>query len=174
MARKLLVEVLPDKYEFISPPYVSDAEVALRQACRKNEGFIKWTASSIAFSPNGEYVASDSNDQTVRIWDVNDGGCIRTMEGHIGEVTSVSFNPNGEYVASASTDKTIRIWDVNSGECVRTMEGHAEVVSSVSFSPNGKYIASASWDGTVRLWEVDSGKCIKTMEGDIFLLFCLI
>ena len=47
-----------------------------------------------AFSPNNQYVVSGSWDKTVRIWDVESGDCIKTLEGHTERVSSVSFSPN--------------------------------------------------------------------------------
>ena len=65
---------------------------------------------SVAFSPNGRYVASGSWDYTVKIWDTESGACVRTLEGHSGSVYSVAFSPNGRSVVSGSRDRTVRIW----------------------------------------------------------------
>lgn len=72
--------------------------------------------TSVAFSPNGELVASASYDKTVRIWEVQDGQLIHTLTGHSDWVTSVAFSPDGKSVASGSWDRTVRIWDVETGE----------------------------------------------------------
>lgn len=74
------------------------------------------TVTSVAFSPNGELVASASYDKTVRIWEVQDGQLIHTLTGHSDWVTSVAFSPDGKSVASGSWDRTVRIWDVETGE----------------------------------------------------------
>ena len=67
--------------------------------------------SSVAFSPNGERLASGSEDKTVRIWDAATGKLQRELKGHSHFVTSVSFSRDGSRVASGSWDKTVRIWD---------------------------------------------------------------
>ena len=108
---------------------------------------------------------SGSDDKTVRIWDVESGDCIKTLEGHTNCVNGVSFSPNNQYVVSGSDDKTVRIWDVESGDCIKTLEGHTSYVYSVSFSPNNQYVVSGSSGKTVRIWDVESGDCIKTLEG---------
>ena len=69
---------------------------------------------SVAFSPNGERVASGSDDNTVRIWDAATGQLQRELKGHSDHVYSVAFSPNGERVASGSVDNTVRIWDAHS------------------------------------------------------------
>ena len=72
----------------------------------------------VSFSPNNQYVVSGSFDKTVRIWDVESGDCIKTLEGHTFGVNGVSFSPNNQYVVSGSNDKTVRIWEVESGDCI--------------------------------------------------------
>ena len=89
-----------------------------------------------------------------RLWDVETGACVRTLEGHGHWVNSVCFSPDGKQLASGSADRTVRLWDVETGACVRTLEGHGDGVGSLCFSPNGRQLASGSDDRTVRLWLV--------------------
>ena len=61
---------------------------------------------SVALSPDGQYLASGSWDNNVKLWRVESGECARTMEGHSYDVHSVSFSPDGQYLASGSCDNT--------------------------------------------------------------------
>jgi WD40 repeat protein len=121
-----------------------------------------WT---IAFSPNGQLLASGSDDQTIRLWNVQDGTCLMVLQGHTGGVTSVRFSPNGQMLASASEDSSIRLWSVDRGTTLKTLPGHTRWVRAVAFSPNGQTLASGSDDLTIRLWEVKTGTCRKTLQG---------
>ena len=83
---------------------------------------------SVVFSPNGEYLASGSQDKTIDVWRVSSGELIKTLIGHSFAVLSVVFSPNGEYLASGSAEWTIGVWRVSSGECIKTLTGHSSTV----------------------------------------------
>ena len=120
---------------------------------------------SVAFSPNGQTLASGSQDRTVRLWDPNTGKLKRTLEGHRDAVNSVAFSPDGQTVASGSWDGTARLWNPENGRLRRTLEGHTDGISFIAFSPDGQTVASGSWDGTVRLWNPENGRLRRTLEG---------
>jgi predicted NACHT family NTPase len=119
---------------------------------------------SVAFSPDGQTLASASDDLTIRLWDVATGQPIgEPLQGHTNRVLSVAFSPDGETLASGSRDETIRLWDVASGQQIgEPLQGHPDGVrvSSVAFSPDGQTLASASADQTIRLWDVATGQPI--------------
>ncbi|HBW58459.1 MAG TPA: hypothetical protein DEF27_11915 [Oscillatoriales bacterium UBA8482] len=93
---------------------------------------------SVAFHPNFPILASESDDQTIKIWDIQTGECLQTLQGHRNKVRSIAFSPDGQFLVSGSEDKTVRLWDLDTGKCVHTLLGHQGWVWSVDFSPDGQ------------------------------------
>jgi len=121
------------------------------------------SAYSVAFSPDGQTIASGLLDNTIKLWNTANGSLIRTLAGHIGPVVSVAFSPDGQTIASGSWDGTILLWNVANGSLIRTLDGHADIIRSVTFSFDGQTIASGSYDHTIKLWNATNGNLIRTL-----------
>ncbi|KAF5854759.1 hypothetical protein ETB97_011894 [Aspergillus alliaceus] len=128
------------------------------------ESHSRWV-QSVAFSPNGQLLASGSGDETIKLWDPMTGDLHHTLECHSGFVHSVAFSPNGQLLASGSNDQTIKLWDPMTGDLRHTLKGHFHWVWSVAFSPNGQLLASGSSDETIKLWDPMTGNLHHTLEG---------
>ncbi|BAY91236.1 WD-40 repeat-containing protein [Microchaete diplosiphon NIES-3275] len=117
--------------------------------------------TTLAFSADGQTIATGSEDNTVILWDLN-GNQLQTFKGHEGDITSLAFSPDGNILVSASKDNNIILWNLG-GRILQTWTGHQAGVTSLAFSPDGKNIASASKDNTVKLWDL-GGKLLRTFN----------
>jgi WD40 repeat protein len=145
----------------------------LRRHCELEYRTLKGHAdrvTGVAFSPDGQWLASASRDGTLRVWNTADGKGILTLQEHTGPVWGLAFSQDGTYLASAGGDGTVKVWDAASGRLIRTLQEHAGAVLSVAFSPEGR-LASGGQDGTVRVWDPQTGQELRQLEAHTGYVF---
>ena len=128
------------------------------------------SVTSVAFSSEGNVLASGSKDKTIKLWDSEQGEVKQTLSDDTQEITCLVFSPDGRVLASGSADKAVKLWDSEQGELKHTLLDHIYDVTSVAFSPDGKLLASGSHDGKVNLWDVEQGELQHTLRAymDVF------
>ncbi len=154
------------------------AETSEKNILEGHEGAV----NHLSLSPDGKLLASGSSDNTIRLWNLEDGKEIRKLTGHSDVIWSVSFSPNQSgLLASGSSDKTIRLWNLENGKEIRKLEGHSDAVRSIRFISNSnqrfpyqkefrrhdpalEVLVSGGDDRSIRLWNVEDGETIGIFE----------
>ncbi|KAL2361545.1 hypothetical protein RJZ56_005577 [Blastomyces dermatitidis] len=127
-------------------------------------GRVSW----IAFSPDGEYIASTSVDKSMRLWEVKSGHSkiLFREESNLSFEKAqafsfetlgnrLTFSPNGEFIAGYRDDHDdhqVRLWDAKTNCSLGTLT-HSHCILTLEFSHDGNCIASSSLDGAVRIWD---------------------
>jgi cleavage stimulation factor subunit 1 len=124
-----------------------------------------------AFSPDGNFIATGSEDTTLKVLDVHairefqngmeDKRVLKTLYDHTGPVNEVAFHPNGSILASCSDDGMIKFYDLEKKNTKKGFRYLADAypVRSISFHPSGEFILSGTDHHAVRLYEISNMKC---------------
>jgi COMPASS component SWD3 len=119
--------------------------------------------NDVTWSPQAPYVATASDDKSLRLWDAHTGEALVEFRGHSNFVFCCKFNPQSNLLVSGSFDETVKLWDVRSGDCVCTLPAHSDPVTGVDLNRDGTCIVSGSHDGLIRIWDTATGECLKTI-----------
>ncbi len=124
---------------------------------------------SLAYSPDGKYLASGSFQEVV-LWDAQTGTVRQRLTGFADRVVALAFSNNGKLLATGggvpTGDGEIKVFDVATGKlAVEIKNGHSDTVFGVAFSPDDKMLATCGADKFVKTFEIPSGKFVKSFEG---------
>ncbi|MFA7158472.1 MAG: hypothetical protein WC299_04145, partial [Kiritimatiellia bacterium] len=146
---------------------------------------------SVSITPDGRRAVSGSDYNTIQVWDLENGICLRTLEsdhrGLLGSsldkssrraILSISVTPDGRRAVLGSDDHTMQVWDLESGACLLTLKGHNEAVKSVSVTADGRRAVAAYTEDAFNptalfmksglpllVWDLESGECLHILKG---------
>jgi WD40 repeat protein len=121
----------------------------------------------MAFSPNGQYIASTPDRFAIRLWQMKDSQMKYELPtSFTGAVNCLSFSPDGTSLATGHYDGVIRLWDVATGALKEEFITKG-AVASLAFSPDGTLLASGEsyQENTIHLWDLATGQSLRSLEG---------
>ena len=138
---------------------------------------LKWTLKGhkrsiieILFSPDGETIATGSEDGTVRLWNARTGRERAKLKlAQKPEWLLLVWSPDSRQLAACAyrgfgITKEATIWDAQTGAPVATLAGHSSTLNGLEWSPDGRTILTASDDGTAKLWDAETWRLRRTIE----------
>ncbi len=128
--------------------------------------------NAVAVTPDGTQIISGSEDGTLKVWDLNRGKELFTLQGHEESVNTVAVT--GLQAISGAWDKTLKVWDLESKKELFSFNGHEEAVEAVAVIPGGKRVISASWDKTLKVWDLDKKEELFSLNGHEGIVFAVV
>lgn len=117
-----------------------------------------------AYSPDGRWIGTGANDNSIVLWQTDSGRQLRTLNGHRGYIRSIAISSDGKLIASGSNDRTVRVWEVQSGRELAAFDAHDGPVTSIVFHPNGQWLVSGGVDKTIKIWDLSQKKELRTLK----------
>ena len=146
-----------------STPLRQPKEVRLTRRYDLRGGGVEVPA--VAWSPDGEHLASGGADRIVRLWRTRDGAPLASLEGHTKTVTSLVWSPDGRLLVSGSLDGSVRIWWVAYNALLCALEEHESPVWSVAYAPDGESLVSGNAAAVLRIWQVADTRLLQRIGG---------
>jgi WD40 repeat protein len=115
-------------------------------------GFTK-AVTGLAFSPDGKVLATGSDDQKIRIWDMSSGNEVHEL-GPVGLHMHLAFSPDGSLLIAGAGNGMITIVDTSTWTQITTLTASSGTLTGLTFTPDGKFIISGGEDGVIRFWAV--------------------
>jgi WD40 repeat protein len=122
------------------------------------------TFLSAVFSPDGQRLLIPQFDTKARLWDVNTGKPVLSLQGLTGVVYGATFSRDGRQIVTASADGTARVWNAEDGRQLQVLTSPVGQLRNAALSPDGRQVAGGTIDGSTVVWDVGSGRVLAVLH----------
>jgi WD40 repeat protein len=141
---------------------IRDIETKLYAQVRQFEAHMGWV-NVVAVSADGKLALSGGDDRMVRLWDVESGKVLRTLNAYAPGY-AVAFVSGGKQ-ALVGSEHLLRLYNLEDGKEVRYLNGHTAAVYRLTTSGDGKRALAADGGGTVCEWDLEAGRPLRRFNG---------
>lgn len=122
------------------------------------------TVNCIRLSPDSRWVASGSNDGSLKIWDVRNNRLVQNFDIPNQRVTCLEFNPSHLTLANGSSDRTVKYWDLENFQSITQTRADSSEISHIQFSgENDEHLFAVS-PNHMRVWNVENNKLLDCLQ----------
>jgi len=128
-------------------------------------GYHELIHTSLAITPDGQRLVSSGGywDDTIKIWNLNTGELISTLEAPRHYINPVAITPDGQTLVSASANSTIKIWDLKTNELLHSLHC-SNSVYLVALTPDGQKFISFEDNNIIQIWDLNNQEILKTFH----------
>ncbi|CAD8128507.1 unnamed protein product [Paramecium sonneborni] len=121
------------------------------------------TINSMAVSTNGSVLASASDDQLIKVWNINQNETQEIMQAHLNSISALAFSQDGQILASGSLQNSqdevpIFLWDLIDKKLIVQLNGHQSSINCIEFSYCSRFLISGDQDGVIIIWNIQYPK----------------
>jgi WD40 repeat protein/serine/threonine protein kinase len=126
-----------------------------------------------ALSVNGQLGLTGGIHRELKVWDLAEGRCLKSMEGHNASIVSLAVTADGRQAMSGDSEQNIKVWNLENGQCVRSLSGVSHLALYVSLTTDGRKGMSTGEGHSAQLWDLRSGQCLQTLQGHAGPVTCV-
>ncbi|XP_070570769.1 NACHT domain- and WD repeat-containing protein 1-like isoform X2 [Ptychodera flava] len=130
-------------------------------------------SACIALMPDDSKLATGSADKVIRVWNLQSGEIVHSLEGHERGIACLTVTHDNRYLLSACKGNSIRKWDLYTGESFPEWTGHDKPIKGLAVTPDNSKLISGSSDGSARLWDINNGECLRILTGHTGSVDCI-
>ncbi len=122
------------------------------------------SVTAVCYSPDGNFIATGSNDKSIILWRSSDGKEIRSFRGSTAGITHLEFNKTGSQILSLNSNGEWITWEVASGKIMQKKKPGKDIFTCVSFNPSGTIIVAGTRESGILVMDAAGGNILKTLK----------